>query len=230
MTAEQVLVVPTRLFHDLGLFQGLSRDVDRYLPNLLAPQNLSFIPRHDAEHDPSFKQIIPYVVVRWRDQVFHYTRGHGATEKRLRALRSVGVGGHINPCDHAPGESPYQPVEKGDWTFPALPSSKDSRGAADVQSPFSTGCYRLGMLREVEEEIFLESNYRERCLGLINDDATPVGQVHLGIVHVFDLEEPKVRRREAELIHSGFAPLAQLLAAQEEFETWSQFVLQELVR
>src|SRR5262249_36733513 len=88
--------------------------------------------------------------------------------------------------------------------------------------------YRLGMLREVEEEIFLESNYRERCLGLINDDSTPVGQVHLGIVHLFDLEEPKVRRREAEVTHSGVAPLGELVAACDEFETWSQFVLAEM--
>lgn len=194
MSTEQVLVIPTRLFHEFGLFQGLSRDVDRYLPRLLTRDNLSFISRPDAEHDPSFKQIIPYVVLRWRDQLFHYTRGQGATEKRLRALRSVGVGGHINPCDHADGESPYL----------------------------------LGLKREVEEEIFLESNYRERCLGLINDDSTPVGQVHLGIVHVFELEEPNVRRRETELIGSGFAPLAALAAASDEFETWSQFVLAEL--
>lgn len=194
MTGEQVLVVPTKLFHELGLFQGLSRDVERYLPRLLARENLSFMARADAETEPSFKQIIPYVVMRWRDQVFCYTRGQGATEQRLRALRSVGVGGHINPCDHAAGESPY----------------------------------RLGMLREVEEEVFLESNYRERCLGLINDDATPVGQVHLGIVHVFELEAPKVRRRESEIIRSGFAPLAELVARPAEFETWSQFVLAEL--
>lgn len=194
MNDEQVLVVPTAIFHEAGLFQGISRDVDRYLPRLLTRQQLSFIPRADAEQDPSFKQIIPYVVLRWRDQVFHYRRGQGTTEKRLRALRSVGVGGHINPCDHASGESPY----------------------------------RLGMLREVDEEVFVETGYRERCVGLINDDATPVGQVHLGIVHVFDLEEPRVRRREADVLHSGFAPAAELLAARGEFETWSQFVLEEL--
>lgn len=193
--SEQVLVAPTKLFHEIGLFQGLSRDVDRYLPRLLARENLSFIPRAEAENDPSFKQIIPYVVMRWRDQAFQYTRGQGATEKRLRALRSVGIGGHINPCDHANAESPY----------------------------------RLGMLREVEEEVFLDTVYREHCLGLINDDSTPVGQVHLGIVHVFELHEPQVRRRERELIRSGFAPLADLLQKRDEFETWSQFVLAELL-
>ena len=47
------------------------------------------------------------------------------------------------------------------------------------------------MLREVAEEIYLESEYTERCVGLINDDSNAVGQVHLGIVHVFELAEPR---------------------------------------
>jgi predicted NUDIX family phosphoesterase len=89
--------------------------------------------------------------------------------------------------------------------------------------------YRQGLLREISEEVILDTAYRETCLGFINDDATPVGQVHLGIVHIFELEAPKVARREADLIESGFAPIAQLRAEKEGFETWSQFVLDELV-
>ncbi len=72
------------------------------------------------------------------------------------------------------------------------------------------------------------STYEERCLGLINDDSTPVGQVHLGIVHVFTLAEPKVRRREQVLTRAGFAPLAELRAQRAEFETWSQLVMDVL--
>jgi predicted NUDIX family phosphoesterase len=81
------------------------------------------------------------------------------------------------------------------------------------------------MFREVAEEVYLETSYDERCLGLINDDSTPVGQVHLGIVHVFELAEPKVQRREQALTRSGFAPLAELRGQREEFETWSQIAL-----
>jgi predicted NUDIX family phosphoesterase len=51
--------------------------------------------------------------------------------------------------------------------------------------------------------------------------------VHLGIVHVFDLEEPKARRREAVLTRAGFAPVAELRRQADEFETWSQFLLAE---
>src|SRR5205807_3203926 len=88
--------------------------------------------------------------------------------------------------------------------------------------------YREALFREVAEEVFLESSFEERCIGLINDDSTPVGQVHLGIVHVFDLQEPKVRRREQGLTRAGFAPLSELLAQRAEFETWSRFVLEAL--
>jgi predicted NUDIX family phosphoesterase len=84
------------------------------------------------------------------------------------------------------------------------------------------------MFREVAEEVRLESAYEERCIGLINDDSTPVGQVHLGIVHVFELAEPKVQRREQALTRAGFAPLVALRGQRDEFEAWSQFVLEVL--
>jgi predicted NUDIX family phosphoesterase len=188
---EAVLVVPTVELHRLGIFQGFCPRVTDYLPRLLDPNFLRFISRPDAENDPSFKQLIPYVVLRCRDQVFHYVRGKAGTEVRLRTLRSIGVGGHI--C------------------------SDDGAISPDV--------YQVGLRREIEEEIHLESPYTERTIGLINDDRTPVGQVHLGIVHLFDLAEPKVRRREAALTDDGFATLAELRRERERFETWSQFLL-----
>lgn len=190
-SAERVLVIPTAVFHEAGLFQGFSPRADHYLGQLLEPRHLGYRPRFEVETDPSFKQLIPYVVLKCGDQVFHYTRGKGATESRLRALRSVGVGGHISEGDGGLFDSPY----------------------------------RDAMFRELGEEVVLETKYDERCLGLINDDSTPVGQVHLGIVHVFELAEPRVHRREQAITQSGFASIADLRRQREEFETWSQFVL-----
>jgi predicted NUDIX family phosphoesterase len=166
--------------------------VGRYLPALLDPAHLSYLERSRAETDPLFKQLIPYIVLRCGERVLHYTRGKAGTEARLRARRSIGVGGHICAEDAAASEDPY----------------------------------RTGMLRELAEEVLLETAWRERCVGLINDDRTPVGQVHLGIVHVLDLEEPKARCRESALVESGFAPLAELRRRRDEFETWSQFLLE----
>ncbi len=88
--------------------------------------------------------------------------------------------------------------------------------------------YRNGMLRELTEEIDIGGPYREQLLGFINDDRTPVGSVHLGVVHVFDLERPEVGAREEAIAEPGFARLADLAARSPEFETWSQFVLNVL--
>jgi predicted NUDIX family phosphoesterase len=90
--------------------------------------------------------------------------------------------------------------------------------------------YIAGMARELEEEISIGAQYQEQLVGLINDDSTEVGKVHLGIVHVFDLDEPKVEAREESMIDAGFVPLTELLRDREEFETWSQISLDFLKR
>ena len=85
------------------------------------------------------------------------------------------------------------------------------------------------MQREINEEVFLETEYTERCVGLINDDLTEVGAVHLGVVHIFDLEEPKVRPREESIIETGFWTPEELVDDRESFETWSQICLDYLL-
>jgi predicted NUDIX family phosphoesterase len=196
MTAsdEQVLVIPAARLEEAGVGRGLCCDVERCWPILLDPSQFAFLPRAQAEDDPSFKQLIPYVVLKHCDQVFAYTRGRAGSEKRLHELRSIGIGGHINPCDMKPGEHPYL----------------------------------AGMQRELREEIVLGAAFRNVCIGFIYDDSTPVGQVHLGVVHLFELSEPKVTRRETQLTQAGFAPIADLARNRANFETWSQFVLDYL--
>ena len=98
---ENVLVFPRSLFERLGVFQGFSAEVDRYLPTILDKKNNSFQPRARAEIDPNFKQIIPYVVITDGKSILHYVRGKKAGEQRLVAKGSIGIGGHINDEDHA---------------------------------------------------------------------------------------------------------------------------------
>src|SRR6266436_1214647 len=98
-------------FHEIGVFHGFLGDsprVEKYISRLLDPKNLRYRPRSEMETDPSFKQIIPYVVLNHGGQVFHYTRGKRATESRLQALRSIGVGGHISADDSNLFDSPYR--------------------------------------------------------------------------------------------------------------------------
>ncbi|MAT14104.1 MAG: phosphoesterase [Planctomyces sp.] len=87
--------------------------------------------------------------------------------------------------------------------------------------------YREGMRREIEEEVDLAANYTETCVGMINDDETEVGKVHLGVVHVFELESAKVSPREESIQETGFASPEELRQELDDFETWSQICLKE---
>lgn len=193
-TDERVLCLPTAHFHAVGYFHGFRPADDAYRTALLRPDLYTFRPRSEVETDPSFKQLIPYVVLACGGSVFHYRRGGSGTEARLRALRSVGIGGHISEADAAGGDDPY----------------------------------RTGMGRELSEEVDVRSGYTERWLGFINDDRTPVGSVHLGVVHLLELSEPLAASREDALADAGFAPLDELRAARDQFETWSHFVFDAL--
>jgi predicted NUDIX family phosphoesterase len=84
------------------------------------------------------------------------------------------------------------------------------------------------MRRELDEEIAIETPYTESVVGLINDDETPVGQVHLGMVHLCDVEKPVVRPREADILEARFTPVADILTRLEQFESWSEIAVRAL--
>ena len=90
--------------------------------------------------------------------------------------------------------------------------------------------YRAGVEREVGEEIAINTKFEDRIVALLNDDNTEVGQVHLGVVHVFKLAEPKVEKREAMITNVAFFNKDELLARRDSLETWSQICLDSLER
>src|SRR6188474_600725 len=98
---ENVLVVRRSLFDELGDFHGLNFEPQKYLEAILSRGNNFFLPRAQAENDPSYKQIIPYALIAHGDTVLHYVRGKKAGEQRLVAKGSVGIGGHMNDTDES---------------------------------------------------------------------------------------------------------------------------------
>lgn len=194
IAVEQVLVVPTLLFHEIGHFQGFREEIEPYMKTLLDPMHTSYRPRDEMEEDLSYKQLIPYCIFVHEGNVFNYRRGTAQGESRLHSKRSVGVGGHICTLD------------------------KGGKNHA----------YMEGMEREIDEEILVEGGYQSKCVGLINDDETEVGKVHLGIVHIFELEQAKVSPKEASMLEAGFSSPEELLSEQDQFETWSQICLDAL--
>ncbi|RCS54407.1 phosphoesterase [Bremerella cremea] len=197
---EQVLVVPTEKFHEIGKFQGFCDKVDHYLDQLLTPQQMSFRPRDLMEQSPEFKQLIPYVIFEYQDDqgtkhVFQYVRGKGQGEARLHSKRSVGIGGHVS-SDDAPG---------------------------NTEDPFQEG-----MRRELAEEVTFSAPHIMTCAGLINDDESEVGRVHLGVVYLCKIERPEVLPNEEDILDAGFRPVSDMLTRLEEFETWSSMCLQAI--
>ncbi len=197
MKEEMVLVVRRSLLEKLGVFHGLSFDVDRYLPALLSRENNFFMARSIAETDPAFKQIIPYALLSHGGKILHYVRGKKSGEQRLAAKGSIGIGGHMNDMD-------------------------EGLFALDREA------YLAGVRREVEEELRVETPYTNRIVALLNDDTTEVGRVHLGVVHLFELETAQVGKREAMITGLAFLTPEELRAKRENLETWSQLCLDSL--
>ncbi|TMP91855.1 MAG: hypothetical protein E6L08_09960 [Verrucomicrobia bacterium] len=100
--------------------------------------------------------------------------------------------------------------------------SDESLFALDEQA------YRVGVEREVNEEIKIDTQFDDRIVALLNDDTTDVGRVHLAIVHVFKLAEPKVEKREAMITGLTFLTKEELVARRESLETWSQICVDSL--
>jgi predicted NUDIX family phosphoesterase len=92
------------------------------------------------------------------------------------------------------------------------------------------GAYRAGVEREVNEEIKIDTPFEDRIVALLNDDSTEVGRVHLGIVHIFKLKEPKVQKREAMITGLTFLTKEELMTRRESLETWSQICVDAIDR
>src|ERR1044072_3034990 len=99
-TEERVLCFQRKLLEELGVFQGLSLEIEKYLPVVTSSSQILYLNRSDAEQDKRYKQLIPYVLILCHDRILRYRRGKGGQETRLHGLFSVGIGGHISEEDH----------------------------------------------------------------------------------------------------------------------------------
>jgi len=196
---EQILVIEREVLEQIGMFEGLMFDVDRYLSGIFKEGVPRFMPRSQAEKDPNYKQLIPYVIMSCEGKYLSYVRGKRAGETRLVGNRSIGIGGHINPVDD-------MPLFNMDF--------------------YET--YLAAVEREVDEEVSVETSHDNRIVALLNDESNEVGSVHLGIVHYWTLDAPKVERKEQMITQMAFMTQAQLQEVKDTLETWSGLCLDHL--
>lgn len=196
---EQVLVVERKVLEQVGLFNGLAFDIDRYIQKIFVQGIPHFRPRSQAEKDPAYKQLIPYVIISYNGRYLTYVRGRRAGEARLVGLRSIGIGGHINPADD-------------------MPLFNDNFYEA----------YLTAVEREVAEEVFVEAGHTGSIVALLNDDSNDVGSVHLGLIHLWLLDAPNVSKKEQMITQMVFMTPAELQQVRDAMETWSQLCLDNL--
>lgn len=99
---------------------------------------------------------------------------------------------------------------------------------ADADGATNRQAFDRAVRRELEEEVDIFSPGVLGLVGLISDDRTPVGQVHVGIVFLYELDRPVVAAREVGLAEAGFIPLDVARAERARFESWSQLCLEFL--
>ena len=200
---EQVLCFPAQHLHNiLGHWSGIlvGPEAEEYAKLLLDPSQLVYVDRTAAELDPLFKQVIPYTFIRKGNLVFRYQRTKKGGESRLHDKWSIGVGGHINPCDGR---------VTGDYYAKAFWRELNEEVAFGDQEVFAP---IRGLVYNPTAE--------EGC----------VGQVHFGIVHELKVGfDWKWELRDEALANGEFQPIYELKRTKDNFEAWSRMVIDAIL-
>ena len=164
---ERVLCFERKLFENLGVFQGLNLDVEKYLQVVTASSNILYKNRSEAEQDKRYKQLIPYVVIVCEGKILRYRRGKGGGETRLHGLFSVGVGGHISEEDHGlfSNAQGYQDGMRRELMEEvAIGDVKDVAVAVINDDSTEVGYVHFGVVHVVQVN---DSSIAGRCVGIV---------------------------------------------------------------
>jgi predicted NUDIX family phosphoesterase len=209
-TEELVFAFPTAGFWKLiaykkkGLIKGNSEALKRIVQDGL------FLGRSGLEEDPSFKQIIPYAIISYKEpeqsgirqsQSFYlFRRRPGQTEKRLHNKFSLGVGGHMNPGDSTESKEQY-------------------------------------LIDELKRELYEEVKLLNGCLiediefiGFINDDTIPVGRVHIGLLYHIHVSNKELYINEAEKMTADWIDKSNLADFYGGMETWTKIAFDSYIK
>ena len=194
---EQILVVNRKeLFNnEENHFYGFIKKEDEKTGKIIDTfESYEVKRRGDMEEDPSYKQLIGYVLLKDVNtgEVLVYKRLVGGGEARLHGKASVGIGGHMNEVE---GKSIFEML-------------------------------KINASRELNEEVGVseeEALENLQFIGLINDDKTEVGQVHIGVVYECKVDKQLVEVKEDDTLVIKW--MSGIEAKKEEnYETWSEFL------
>jgi predicted NUDIX family phosphoesterase len=227
---EQILVVARE---NLKLdWQGLkTNNLADYLE--IIKNQREFKARGLMEQDENYKQIIPYMIFKFEEQLFLMQRATQASEERLKNKFTLGIGGHVRELDlNNLSPSNLSPSNLNNYSSEYRQNNnsyhKNSISINKVSENNSlTGEIFAWAEREFHEEIKYTGNLNITTLGLLNDDSNSVGRVHLGLVLLLQGDNPEIKIKSE--LQAGF--LCQTAACGEfleRMESWSQIVFEEL--
>lgn len=201
--SEQVLVVKENLFDFRDFIDGFY-ELNQF--NLLGDvlSQAFFMDRDKAEKDPKFKQIIPYCVIRKMEYCKQEDK-----KNEIFCYKRTKKGGEKRLHDkYAFGF--------GGHICPLDSTVSDHRVT-----------YQNGLIREIEEETGLKSSqYKTEFKGLIYDDSNSVGQVHVGCLHVINIDEfTEIKSTDPAISNGGFESLKNIIKNKDSFENWSKIVM-----
>jgi len=131
---------------------------------------------------------------------------------------------------------PYVVVTNGDDVFTLRRTPKQSETRLHHKVSIGVGGHINpghgivdGMRKELDEEIEIAADFDLQFTGILNDEQTDVGRVHLGVVYVLRAAGRDVRVRETEKMTGDWLPRRNLKPLRESMETWSQIVYDALL-
>ena len=175
-TEERVLCFERSLFEKLGVFQGLSLEVEKYLPVVTATAHVRYLNRSEAEQDKRYKQLIPYALIICGDKILRYRRGKGGGETRLHGLYSVGVGGHISEEDNglfSSGIGYHEAMRRELKEEVDIEVAQDSAVAVINDDSTEVGFVHLGIVHVVQ---VADESLANRRSGIVSPEFVPMSE------------------------------------------------------
>jgi len=126
---------------------------------------------------------------------------------------------------------PYVVITHGDDVFTLRRTPKQSEARLHHKVSIGVGGHINpghgivdGLRKELDEEVEILNDFDLQFAGILNDESTDVGRVHLGVVYILRCAGKNVRIRETEKMSGDWLPRRELTSLRDLMETWSQIV------
>ena len=194
MNNETILCIESNVANNFIKGNGIKLLSRNDFDSLFSTNNLWFGPRMELESRECFRQVIPYIILKYESQVVIYQRTSSGLETRLHGLRSIGFGGHV--C-----------IEDIVINNKKISCIKTVERAA---------------IREVQEELVCPPVKSKKFVGIICESENTVDKVHLGIVEIWSLESLTISAKEDTICECEFVQIIQLKRESKSMEKWSR--------